>query len=146
MKPNEKHFNGRCYRPTMEASPLRPDEFELLQKGRLDFDTGRYWHAHEAWEDLWNSLKRRNALKAEILLIQGLIQTAALLYNHQRKKSRGVTNQWEKLVPKLASWKVAWGFDIERHLENISVYVEDVDVWKQTYQNMSLPLASEVRD
>ena len=84
-------------------------------------------------------------LKAEILLIQGLIQTAALLYNHQRKKSRGVTNQWEKLVPKLASWKVAWGFDIERHLENISVYVEDVDVWKQTYQNMSLPVVSEVR-
>ena len=92
----------------MEPSPLSAQESELLQKGRLDFDTGRYWHAHEAWEDLWNALKQRNAAKDEILLIQGLIQTAALLYNHQRKKSRGVRNQWEKLVPKLAPWFVVF--------------------------------------
>ena len=72
----------------MEASPLSEDEAVLLEQGRLDFDTGRYWHAHEAWEDLWNSLKQRNAVRSEVLLIQGLIQTAALLYNHQRKKAR----------------------------------------------------------
>ncbi|MAR47264.1 MAG: hypothetical protein CMA41_05620 [Euryarchaeota archaeon] len=141
--PNEKHFNGQCSRPTMEASPLSSDEAVLLEQGRIDFDTGRYWHAHEAWEDLWNSLKRRNADKSEVLLVQGLIQTAALLYNHQRQKSRGVTNQWEKLIPKLSSWKTAWGFDIEQHVENISIYVEDVGIWQQTYENMSLPVANE---
>ncbi|CAI8267287.1 MAG: Uncharacterised protein [Euryarchaeota archaeon UBA443] len=127
----------------MEASPLSSDEAVLLEQGRIDFDTGRYWHAHEAWEDLWNSLKRRNADKSEVLLVQGLIQTAALLYNHQRQKSRGVTNQWEKLIPKLSSWKTAWGFDIEQHVENISIYVEDVGIWQQTYENMSLPVANE---
>ena len=141
--PNEKHFNGQCSRPTMEASPLSSDEAVLLEQGRIDFATGRYWHAHEAWEDLWNSLKRRNADKSEVLLVQGLIQTAALLYNHQRQKSRGVTNQWEKLIPKLSSWKTAWGFDIEQHVENISIYVEDVGIWQQTYENMSLPVANE---
>lgn len=128
----------------MEPSPLSAQESELLQKGRLDFDTGRYWHAHEAWEDLWNALKQRNAAKDEILLIQGLIQTAALLYNHQRKKSRGVRNQWEKLVPKLAPWKDAWGFDIALHMQNISVYVDDVDTWKQTYEDIRLPESSGV--
>ena len=92
---------------------------------------------------MWNSLKRRNADKSEVLLVQGLIQTAALLYNHQRQKSRGVTNQWEKLIPKLSSWKTAWGFDIEQHVENISIYVEDVGIWQQTYENMSLPVANE---
>lgn len=127
----------------MEASPLSSDEAVLLEQGRIDFDTGRYWHAHEAWEDLWNSLKRRNADKSEVLLVQGLIQTAALLYNHQRQKSRGVTNQWEKLIPKLSSWKTAWGFDIEQHVENIGIYVEDVGIWQQTYENMSLPVANE---
>ena len=142
--PNEKHFNGQCSRPTMEASPLSSDEAVLLEQGRVDFDTGRYWHAHEAWEDLWNSLKRRNADKSEVLLVQGLIQTAALLYNHQRQKSRGVTNQWEKLIPKLSSWKTAWGFDIEQHVENIGIYVEDVGIWQQTYENMSLPVVNEV--
>jgi len=128
----------------MEASPLSSDEAVLLEQGRVDFDTGRYWHAHEAWEDLWNSLKRRNADKSEVLLVQGLIQTAALLYNHQRQKSRGVTNQWEKLIPKLSSWKTAWGFDIEQHVENIGIYVEDVGIWQQTYENMSLPVVNEV--
>jgi len=128
----------------MEASPLSSDEAVLLEQGRVDFDTGRYWHAHEAWEDLWNSLKRRNADKSEVLLVQGLIQTAALLYNHQRQKSRGVTNQWEKLSPKLSSWKTAWGFDIEQHVENIGIYVEDVGIWQQTYENMSLPVVNEV--
>ncbi len=141
--PNEKHFNGQCYRPTMEASPLSQEEAVLLEQGRIDFDNGRYWHAHESWEDLWNSLKRRDVDKSEVLLIQGLIQTAALLYNHQRQKSRGVTNQWKKLVPKLSSWKTAWGFDIEQHVENIAVYVEDVGIWQQTYENMSLPVSSE---
>ena len=127
----------------MEASPLSQEEAVLLEQGRIDFDNGRYWHAHESWEDLWNSLKRRDVDKSEVLLIQGLIQTAALLYNHQRQKSRGVTNQWEKLVPKLSSWKTAWGFDIEQHVENIAVYVEDVGIWQQTYENMSLPVSSE---
>ena len=86
--PNEKHFKGRCFRPCMEASPLSEDEAVLLEQGRQDFDNGRFWHAHEAWEDLWNSLKARHAPQAEILLVQGLIQTAALLYNHQRRKVR----------------------------------------------------------
>ena len=71
--PNEKHFNGRRHRPTMQASPLSTEEAELLEQGRMDFDNGRYWHAHEAWEDLWNSLKRRDAEMSEILLVQGLV-------------------------------------------------------------------------
>ena len=128
----------------MEASPLSEDEAVLLEQGRLDFDTGRYWHAHEAWEDLWNSLKQRNAVQSEVLLIQGLIQTAALLYNHQRKKARGVTNQWAKLVPKLSSWNHAWGFDIKQHVANISVFADDVDVWEQTYESIRLPVVEEV--
>tara|TARA_Y100000766_G_scaffold157589_1_gene135380 strand:- start:1077 stop:1469 length:393 start_codon:yes stop_codon:yes gene_type:complete len=127
----------------MEALPLCEEEATLLEQGRVDFDLGRFWHAHEAWEDLWISLKRRNADQAEVLLIQGLIQTAALLFNHQRQKARGVTNQWGKLVPKLEAWDTAWGFDIKQHVSNISVFVEDVDTWQQTYENVRLPIAKE---
>ena len=32
----------------------------------------------------------------EILAIQGLIQTAALLLHHERRNLRGVLNQWKK--------------------------------------------------
>ena len=77
----------------MEALPLTKAENNLLQEGIQEFNSTRFWHAHESWEDLWNSLKRREAPRPEILGVQGLIQTAALLYNHQREKRRGVLNQ-----------------------------------------------------
>ena len=124
----------------MEASPLTEDEDALLKEGIQEFDSTRYWHAHESWEDLWNSLKRREAPRSEILGIQGLIQTAALLYNHQREKKRGVLNQWEKLVPKLNVWTQLWGIDIVAHLIQIQRFVDDVGRWNETYEGVRIPL------
>jgi hypothetical protein len=125
----------------MEALPLTEAEDALLQKGIQDFDSTRYWHAHESWEDLWNSLKRREAPRQEILGIQGLIQTAALLYNHQREKKRGVLNQWEKLLPKLDVWTHIWEIDVVAHLKQIRRFVEDVDTWNETYEDVRIPIA-----
>ena len=124
----------------MEASPLTEAENALLKEGIQEFDSTRYWHAHESWEDLWNSLKRREAPRSEILGIQGLIQTAALLYNHQREKKRGVLNQWEKLVPKLNVWTQLWGIDIVTHLIQIQRFVDDVGQWNETYEGVRIPL------
>lgn len=125
----------------MEALPLTEAEDALLQEGIQEFDSTRYWHAHESWEDLWNSLKRRDAPRPEILGIQGLIQTAALLYNHQRQKRRGVLNQWEKLLPKLDVWTHIWGIDVVTHLKQIGRFVEDVDTWNETYEDVRIPIA-----
>lgn len=125
----------------MEALPLTEAEDALLQEGIQEFDSTRYWHAHESWEDLWNSLKRRDAPRPEILGIQGLIQTAALLYNHQRQKRRGVLNQWEKLLPKLDVWTHIWGIDVVTHLKQIRRFVEDVDTWNETYEDVRIPIA-----
>ena len=60
-------------------APLQGSELELWLAGLEDFDQKRYWHAHEDWEDLWNAHKRRQAPQSEILFVQGMIQTAALL-------------------------------------------------------------------
>ena len=125
----------------MEALPLTEAEDALLQEGIQEFNSTRYWHAHESWEDLWNSLKRREAPRAEILGIQGLIQTAALLYNHQREKRRGVLNQWEKLLPKLEVWTCIWGIDVSSHLKQIQRFVDDVDTWNETYEAVRIPVA-----
>ena len=124
----------------MEASPLTEDEDALLKEGIQEFDSTRFWHAHESWEDLWNSLKRREAPRSEILGIQGLIQTAALLYNHQREKKRGVLNQWEKLVPKLNAWTQLWDIDIVTHLIQIQRFVDDAGQWNETYEGVRIPL------
>ena len=125
----------------MEALALTEAEAILLQEGIQEFDTTRYWHAHESWEDLWNSLKRRTAPQAEILGVQGLIQTAALLFNHQRKKERGVLNQWNKLLPKLEGWGSLWMIDIIAHLKQIQRFVDDVGTWNETYEDVRIPIA-----
>ena len=125
----------------MEALPLTEAENNLLQEGIQEFNSTRFWHAHESWEDLWNSLKRRESPRPEILGVQGLIQTAALLYNHQREKRRGVLNQWEKLLPKLDVWTHIWNIDVIAHLRQIQRFVEDVDTWNETYEDVRIPVA-----
>ena len=123
------------------ANPLSQEEHTLLEAGVTLFDEAKFWHAHEAWEDLWNDLKRRAASEEEILLVQGLIQTAALLLHHQRRNAGGVEKQWAKLQPKLEGWTVAWGFDIATHLAVIQTYAEDNTIWNLTASDHQLPRA-----
>ncbi len=106
------------------AQPLFVDEQNLFEHGRSLFNEGKYWHAHESWEDLWNMLKKRNATQQEILLIQGLIQTAALLFHYEKGNLIGVQKQWEKLESKLTGWGVAWGIDINKHLHIIKTFTQ----------------------
>ena len=123
------------------AGDLTSAEEVLLAEGLERFDTGKYWHAHESWEDLWNALKRRNAPLEEILLVQGLIQTAALLLHYENRKERGVTNQWLKLEPKLAGWSVAWGLDIAAHCSVIQEFALDVGAWTKIPTLHQIPRA-----
>ncbi|MDA0925392.1 MAG: DUF309 domain-containing protein [archaeon] len=112
------------------AGPLDGDEEKELHDGLALFDEGRFWHAHEAWEALWNRLKQRQAPPEEILLVQGFIQTAALLLHHQRRNQAGVEKQWTKAHSKLEGWSTAWGLDVALHLETIANYAEDNGSWK----------------
>lgn len=147
--PAEDDVNGEAFKSNGAfqrlmphiAGPLTPEERALLEAGAALFDEAKFWHAHEAWEDLWNDLKRRAASEDEILLVQGLIQTAALLLHHQRRNVGGVEKQWAKLQPKLEGWGVAWGFDIAAHLAVIQTYAEDNTMWNLTASDHQLPRA-----
>lgn len=79
---------------------LTKRQSDWLDIGIEHFNEGRFWHAHEDWEALWISLKG-NASKELIDGVQGIIQIAAMLLNHQRKKSRGVVSLWAKSSAKL---------------------------------------------
>jgi uncharacterized protein len=54
-----------------DESPLPATEAALLRGAAL-FDQGRFWDAHEAWEEAW--LEEDGEVR---LLLQGLIQVAA---------------------------------------------------------------------
>ena len=127
--------------PALNAQPLSNDEVEKLEEGMALFDGAKFWHAHEAWEDLWNMLKHRQAPSEEILLVQGLIQTAAMLLHYQRRNLAGVEKQWAKLQPKLRDWTTAWGIDVASHLVVIRTYAQDAGAWTLKASDHQLPRA-----
>jgi hypothetical protein len=110
-----------------EPAPLRGDEPAHFALGRQEFDAGRWWEAHEAWEEAWVAMKARQADPKDILLMQGLIQCAALLYNHRRGTTRGVRNQWAKLQPKLDGFLGAWGVNVLDLLALIRPFAMDAE-------------------
>ena len=79
---------------------LSQQQVVWLNAGVEHFNAGRFWHAHEDWEYLWKSLKGVAEQKL-VDGVQGLIQIAAMLLNHERQKVRGVTNLWAKASSKL---------------------------------------------
>jgi len=106
---------------------LSGQQTSWLDAGIENFNTGRFWHAHEDWEDLWKSLKP-DAEQELIDGVQGIIQIAAMLLNHQRRKARGVTNLWTKASAKLEPVKGGlFGIDIESLSADSEPFHRDVD-------------------
>ena len=61
-----------------------------LKRGVDLFNSGRYWDAHEAWEDEW--MTDRKGLDAGFY--KGLIQVAAGCLHYGRYNRRGAVNKW----------------------------------------------------
>ena len=121
---------------------LNEEEMQYFLEGCRRFDLGRHWDSHESWEDLWILLKKRKEFN-QAKIVQGLIQTAALLYNYARQKKRGVQLGWEKLQKKLVEVSSYQHIDISKHLDQIRVFSENVDHWSLDPQTVTLPLVDD---
>lgn len=61
------------------------------------FNSGKFWHAHEEWEDAW-----RASIDPTIqLFYKGIIQTAAALVHWQKGNPKGLHLNWAKARAKL---------------------------------------------
>ena len=69
---------------------------DLLQDGIFFFNSGRYYEAHEAWEDLWRIT--RGPLR---LFYQGLVQAAVGMHHLSSGNRNGATAQLTKSLSKL---------------------------------------------
>ncbi len=106
---------------------LTQQQSDWLDAGIEHFNAGRFWHAHEDWEALWISLKG-NVSQELIDGVQGIIQIAAMLLNHQRKKARGVASLWTKSSAKLTPViDGLFGLDIASLYTDCEPYHLDVD-------------------
>ena len=122
------------------AGPLSENETALLEEGLHRFDTGQFWHAHESWEDLWNSLKRRSAQSGDSSGSR-VDSNGGHVAASPTKNAVGVSKQWAKLQPKLEGWAVAWGLDVATHLSVIETYADDEGVWNLVATDHQVPRA-----
>ncbi len=109
----------------MAWDELDEEQKNLFIEGCELFDEGKFWHAHESWEDLWKSLKPLHK-PIETDAVQGIIQIAALLYNYERKKIRGVVNMASKLLTRLSGVKHGiWGVDVAGLRVSLIPFIRD---------------------
>jgi predicted metal-dependent hydrolase len=62
----------------------------LLRRGVELFNEGRYWEAHEVWEEAWTP-DRHGPDRG---FWKGLIQIAAGCLHYTRRNRRGAVNKW----------------------------------------------------
>src|SRR5438477_9940125 len=72
---------------------------DLLTEGINFFNTGRYFEAHESWEDLWRVT--RGPLR---LFYQGLVQAAVGMHHLSRGNQNGGRAQITKSLAKLEEY------------------------------------------
>ncbi len=70
---------------------------EKFRRGVADFNAGRFFEAHEVWEELWLA-----AAEPEKTFLQGLIQVAAAFHHHGRGNARGRQSLLAAGIVKLA--------------------------------------------
>ncbi|GEM_PF-2950402 len=90
--------------PLALAEPELSNENEVRFQNGIDlFNAGKYWDAHESWEEIWQELGHKTSDDWEILL-RGLIQIAAALHCVGLGKERGARGNLMKGWSKIVLW------------------------------------------
>jgi predicted metal-dependent hydrolase len=74
-----------------------PEHSRLLEEGRLAFNRGEFYEAHEFWEEVWNVID-----DPERTFVQGLIQAATGLHKLERQQLTPARTLLAKALAKLA--------------------------------------------
>ena len=82
--------------PLRELS-LSPENWQEFEHGVILFNSGKFWHAHEAWEIVW-----QQHAEDERLFFQGVIQLAAAFHQLASKRNyRAMNANLDKAASKL---------------------------------------------
>src|SRR5262245_22639275 len=96
---------------------------DLLDQGINFFNSGRYFEAHEVWEDLWRPTS--GDLR---LFYQGLIQAAVGLHHLSRGNLTGARAQLSKALTKLDEpGGSATGIDLDSLRGSLRKVLDELD-------------------
>lgn len=77
----------------------------LFLEGVNEFRSGRYFEAHDLWEEFWQELRGPDRV-----FVQALIHLAVGTYHYENKNMNGATSQLRKAATKLAKYPAGhWG-------------------------------------
>lgn len=98
------------------------DEAASFHHGLHLYNTGEWFEAHEAWEDIW-----RPASGHRKAFYQGLIQVAVVIEHIRRGNPRGMRSVYESCQTKFVGLpEVYMGVNIPRVLGALAAYVAPV--------------------
>jgi len=98
------------------------DEPACFHHGLHLYNTGEWFEAHEAWEDIW-----RPASGQWKAFYQGLIQVAVVIEHIRRGNPRGMRSVYETCLTKFEGLPpVFMGIHIPRLLESLAAFIAPV--------------------
>jgi len=98
------------------------EEARLFHEGLHLFNTGRWFEAHEAWEDIWHEAEGDRKP-----FYQGLIQAAVTLEHVRRGNPRGVRNVFASCRSKFERVpRHMMGVDTHALLEALEAFIRPV--------------------
>src|SRR6266481_4010844 len=81
----------------------------LFRKGLEAFNSGRFYEAHEHWEEVW-----LQTLDPEKMFLQGLIQVAAAFHHYSKANRQGTRNLLQAGLTKIERFPHAHkGLEVE---------------------------------
>lgn len=103
-----------------------------LRRGIELFNQGRYWDAHEAWEEAWMPDRRG----PDGGFYKGLIQVAAGCLHYGRRNRRGTVNKWRSGADYLRPYLPRHhGLELQPLVELVDANLESVlrnpDAWPE---------------
>jgi predicted metal-dependent hydrolase len=89
-------------------------------EGAGHFNAGRYYEAHESWEDLWRTLSGRDRL-----FLQALIQASVALHHLERGNLAGARQLARSTFSKLAVLPPSmWGVDCDALADELAARLD----------------------
>lgn len=109
---------------------------DLLQRGVELFNAGRYWEAHEVWEEEWTP-DRHGPDRG---FHKGLIQIAAGCLHATRENRRGTVNKWRSGLTYLQPYLPAHrGLDLEALAVAVAGQLARVEASGDRWPELQLP-------
>jgi predicted metal-dependent hydrolase len=91
-----------CAREATLADVSRIDPPGAFRRGIEQFNAGRFFEAHETWEEVW-----LRSSEPEKTFLQGIIQMAAAFHHYSRGNTRGARSLLEASLARLARFPSA---------------------------------------